>query len=58
LEIADPWRRNVDVSLGSIDDRDLQIARLAVGLKREHRYIPLLVTAPGIGWINGYTIAS
>jgi hypothetical protein len=20
----------------------------------EHRYIPLLVTAPGIGWINAY----
>ena len=24
----------------------------------DHRYIPLLVTAPGIGWINAYTIAS
>ena len=44
-----------------IDDLDLQIAALTVQLKRQgadHRYIPLLVTAPGIGWINGYTIAS
>jgi hypothetical protein len=35
-----------------IDDLDLQISALAVQLKRNganHRYIPLLVTAPGIG---------
>jgi transposase len=50
LEIPDPWRRNVDVSLGLIDDLELQIARLTVQLKQrgaDHRYIPLLVTAPG-----------
>jgi transposase len=61
LEIPDPWRRNVDVSLGLIDDLELQIARLTVQLKRrgaDHRYVPLLVTAPGLGWINAYTIAS
>src|SRR5215216_6658123 len=51
LEIPDPWRSNVDVSLGLIDDLELQIARLTVELKRQgadHRYIPLLVTAPGV----------
>jgi transposase len=61
MEIPDPWRRNVDASLELIDDLELQIARLTVELKRtgaDHHYIPLLVTAPGIGWINGYTIAS
>ena len=61
LEIPDPWRRNVDVSLGLIDDLELQIARLTVELKRmgaDHRYIPLLVTAPGFGWINAFTVAS
>jgi transposase len=45
----------------SIDELELQIAALTVQLKREgadHRYIPLLVTAPGIGWINAFTIAS
>jgi transposase len=24
----------------------------------DHRYVPLLVTAPGFGWINAYTVAS
>src|SRR5947207_12512449 len=61
LEIPDPWRRNVDASLELIDDLELQIARLTVELKRQgtdHRYIPLLVTAPGFGWINAFTVAS
>jgi transposase len=61
LEIPDPWRRNVDVGLGLIDDLELQIARLTVELKQrgaDHRYIPLLVTAPGFGWINAFTVAS
>src|SRR5829696_7739582 len=42
-------------------ERELQIARLTCELKRqgaEHRYIPLLVTAPGFGWINAFTVAS
>jgi transposase len=61
LKIPDPWRRNVDVSLGLIDDLELQIANLTVELRRQgadHRYIPLLVIAPGFGWINAYTVAS
>src|SRR5512133_1614348 len=61
LQIPDPWRRNVDVSLQLIDDLELQIASLTVQLKRQgadHRYIPLLVTAPGFGWINAFTVAS
>jgi transposase len=61
LAIPDPWRHNVEVSLQLIDDLELQIAQLTVALKRQgadHRYIPLLVTAPGFGWINAYTIAS
>ena len=39
----------------------MQIASLTVELRRQgvdHRYIPLLVTAPGFGWINAYTVAS
>jgi transposase len=61
LEIPDPWRSNVDVSLGLIDDLQMQIAHLSIELKRmgaDHRYIPLLVTAPGFGWINAFTVAS
>src|ERR687896_482539 len=61
LALPDPWRRNVDASLELIDDLELQIARLTVELRRQgadHRYIPLLVTAPGFGWINAFTVAS
>ena len=61
LAITDPWRRKVDVSLELIDDLELQIAELTVELRRQgadHRYIPLLATAPGFGWINAYTVAS
>ena len=61
LQIPDPWRRTVDVSLRLIDDLELQIANLTCELKRQgadHRYIPLLVTAPGFGWINAYSVAS
>jgi transposase len=60
LAIPDPWRRTVDASLQLIDELELQIARLTVELKRmgaDHRYIPLLVTAPGFGWINAFTVA-
>src|SRR5215218_4635760 len=61
LAIPDPWRRNVDAGLELIDELELQIARLTCELKRQgadHRYIPLLVTAPGFGWINAFTVAS
>jgi hypothetical protein len=61
LEIADPWRQNIDVSLGLIDDLELQIAALTVQLKRrgaEHRCIPAADHRSGSGWINALTIAS
>ncbi len=61
LAIPDPWRRTVDASLELIDDLELQIANLTCELKRQgadHRYIPLLITAPGFGWVNAFTVAS
>jgi transposase len=61
LEIPEPWRGNVEVSLAVIDELEMRIARLTVELRRQgadHRYIPLLVTAPGFGWINAFTVAS
>jgi transposase len=60
VQIPDPWRRNVDASLALIDDLELQIARLTVELRRmgaDHRYVPVLVTAAGFGWINAFTVA-
>ncbi len=59
--IPDPWRQTVDASLELIDDLEVQIAGLTVELRRQgadHRYIPLLVTAPGFGWVNAFTVAS
>jgi transposase len=58
--IPDPWRRNIDVSLRLIDDLELQIAALTVEPRRmgaDHRDIPLLVTAPGVGRVVAFTIA-
>jgi hypothetical protein len=57
VQLPDPWRRTVDVSLALIDDLDMQIANLTCELQRQgadHRDISLLVTAPGFGWINAY----
>jgi transposase len=61
LEIPDPWRSNVDVSLQLIDDLERQIAAVTADLKHmgaDHRYVPLLMTAPGFGWITAFTVAS
>jgi transposase len=61
LAPPDPWRHNVDISLELIDDLEVQIAKLTVQMRRQgadHRYIPLLVSAPGFGWITAFTVAS
>jgi transposase len=61
LDLPSAWRQSVDVSLGLIDDLDLQIAELGKELRRagaDHRYVPLLLTVPGIGWVLAYTIAA
>ena len=44
-----------------IDDLERQIAGVERELKRlgaDHRYVPLLMTVPGIAWVLGYTIAA
>ena len=61
LDIPDPWRSHVDASIQLIDDLEQRIGQIEKQLRRsgaDHRYIPLLMTAPGIGWITGFTIAS
>jgi transposase len=61
LELPDPWRSTVDVSLQMIDELDLQIAEVAKQLRAtraDHPYVPLLLTVPGIGWVLAYTIAA
>jgi transposase len=61
LDLDEPWRKTVDASLHLIDELDFQIAELGKELRRagaDHRYVPLLMTVPGIGWVLAYTIAA
>jgi transposase len=61
LSLPEPWGSNVRVSLALIDHLDEEIAALERSLRREggeHPYLPLLISAPGIGWVLGFTIAS
>ena len=61
LEFPEPWRGHVHASLELIDDLERRIGEIERWLKRsgaDHRYIPLLMSAPGIGWITGFTIAA
>ena len=61
LEVPEPWRGNVSASVMLIDDLGEQIDRINRRLKAshaEHPYIPLLMSAPGIGWVLAFTIAA
>ena len=60
-ELPEPWRSSVAAGLYLIDVFEEQISAIEKELRRlgaEHRYLPLLVTVPGIGWVLGYTIAA
>jgi transposase len=61
LRLPEPWASTVAASLELIDVLDEQIAACEQELRRlgaEHRYMPLLLTCPGIGWVLAFTIAS
>jgi len=61
LEVPEPWRGNVTASVELIDDLERQIAAINKRLKQghaDHPYIPLLMSAPGIGWVLAFTIAA
>jgi hypothetical protein len=58
LAIAQPWRATVDASLQLMDDVDEQIQAINKQLRQlspEHRYMPLLMTVPAIGFVLSYT---
>jgi transposase len=61
LELPEPWRSNVAASLQLIDGLGAQIEdanrRLRAG-HANHPYVPLLLSAPGIGWVLAFTIAA
>ena len=61
LDFPEPWLSHVRASVELIDDLDRRIAEIERWLQRsgaDHRYIPLLMSAPGIGWVTGFTIAA
>jgi transposase len=61
LQLPEPWASTLDASLALIDVLDEQIAyceRELRALGADHRYIPRLVTCPGISWVLAFTIAS
>jgi transposase len=61
LLFPEPWRGGVLAATAMIDDLDRQIADLDRELRQlgaDHRYIPLLMSVPGIAWVLGYTIAA
>ena len=61
LRLPQPWRGTVEAALRLIDDLDRQIdscERELRALGADHRYVPLLLTVPGVSWVLAYTIAS
>jgi transposase len=61
LELPEPWQGTIEASLRLIDELDREIGECERELRRlgaDHRYVPLLLTVPGIGWVLAYTIAA
>jgi transposase len=61
LEIPEPWASSLATSLRLVDELGREIDDCAAELKAlgaDHLYMPLLQTAPGIGWVLAYTIAA
>ena len=61
LDLPEPWAGTVRASLRLIDELDEEIAACEAELRclgAEHRYVPLLLTVPGIAWVLAYTIAA
>lgn len=61
LEVPEPWRSNVTASVALIDDLERQISEINRRLRAghaDHPYVPLLMSAPGIGWVLAFTIAA
>lgn len=60
LQLPEPWAGTVLASLRLIDELSIEISACEADLRKQgadHPYVPLLMTAPGIGWVLAYTIA-
>jgi transposase len=61
LELPEPWATDTAAALQLIDQLDRDIGECERALRRmgaDHRYVSLLMTTPGVGWVLGYTIAA
>jgi transposase len=61
LQLPEPWAGTLAASLRLIDELDREIAGCESEPRRlgaDHRYVPLLLSVPGIGWVLAYTIAA
>ena len=61
LDVPEPWRSSVSASIELIDHLERQIDRINRRLRAghaDHPYIPLLLSAPGVGWVLAFTIAA
>jgi transposase len=61
LGLPEPWQGTIEASLRLIDELEREISDCERELRRlgaDHRYVPLLLTVPGIGWVLAYTIAA
>jgi hypothetical protein len=56
LALPEPWAADTAAAIHLIDELDHEIADCEHALRRagaDHRYVPLLTTTPGIGWVLG-----
>src|SRR5207248_6593259 len=61
LALPEPWQGTIEASLRLIDELEREIGECERELRRlgaDHRYVPLLLTVPGISWVLAYTIAA
>jgi transposase len=61
LALPEPWAGSLAASLRLIDELAREIASCERELRRlgaDHRYVPLLMSVPGIGFVLAYTIAA
>lgn len=61
IDLPEPWAGTTRAAVRLIEELDDEVAvreRQLRELGADHRYVPRLMTAPGIGWVLGYTIAA